>query len=199
MEVQHGEKYLLHSRSCTNATSQHNSFMGSLSRQNGPRRMLTWDMGSSLWDLESIRSARGGERANAELKEGFFCAIPVRGPKPQAPGRGPCTNLQLQTSSVSKSMDAEEQNLGKVRGDQRPEADPCLYSKSIWVKGGLGKSWETLEEQTNPIESGTEQQFGFHPGVRGLGWWAPGAHASLLHPVPLGRLREMQSDAPTGP
>ena len=54
-------------------------------------------------------------------------------------------------------MDAEEQNLGQVRGDQRQEADPCLYSKSVWVKGGLGKCWDALEEQTNPAESGTEQ------------------------------------------
>lgn len=97
--------------------------------------------------------------------------------KPQEKGHAQIFNCSW-TSSVSKSMEAEEQNLGQVRGDQRQEADPCLYSKSAWVKGGLGKSWETLEEQTNPAESGTEQQFGFHPGVRGLGWWTPGAHAS---------------------
>lgn len=88
----------------------------------------TWD---PACEIQNPSGLQGGERANAEMKEGFFCAIPVKGPKPQAPGRGPCTNLQLQTSSVSKSMDAEEQNLGKVRGDQRPEADPCLYSKSV--------------------------------------------------------------------
>lgn len=133
-----------------------------------------------MWYLESIRSARE-EVVNAEMKKGFFCAIPVKGQRCQASRKGPCTSPQLQTSSVSKSTDAGEQNLGdRAEVTSRWKADHRLHSKSVWVKGGLGKGWAALEEQTDPAGLGPEQQVGFHHGVTGLGWKTPDAPARLL-------------------
>lgn len=160
MEVQHGEKYLLHSRSCTNATSQHNSFMGSLSRQNGPRRMLTWDMGSSLWDLESIRSARGGESQHWNERRVLLC-YPSEGTKTPSPRKramhksSTADKFSIKEHGCKGAEPGESQRWPETRSRHLP-LQKIYELKEVW--GKVGKPWKNRPtplslEQNNSLAS----------------------------------------------
>lgn len=97
-------------------------------------------MGSSLWYLEPIRSTRGGESQHWNERRVLLALSPVKGPKLQAPRKG---HAQIFNCSWTKEFSVKEHG-GRSRtwgksGETRGRSRPCLYSKSAWVKGGLGE------------------------------------------------------------